>query len=203
MKTRSTFSIVIALLLSIAAVTFAQTANDSIKVKTTKQARLTDKDQKQSKDQVKDKTKDAVKEQKKDKIKDQTKDATKDQVKNQNASQDRNMIQSLVNEKNRDQFKASLTEEQVKLLENTEMTRAERKTAFMNSLSDEQKALLKQQYKDQSKNTNGTGSENKAKNQTKSQQKAQAKDQSNINSGSQQKHMQQMQKVGKGSGNKN
>jgi transmembrane sensor len=76
----------------------------------------------------------------------QTESGNKEQELNQN--QDNPNDKSGGNMQNRNMFRASLTPEQISILENTKMSREEKKKAFMESLSSEQLMLLKEQNKE-------------------------------------------------------
>ncbi len=75
----------------------------------------------------------------------------------------------------KDKFRASLTTEQLGILENQQMSREEKRKAFLLSLSPEQKQLLKEQNEERARETNaGAATEGES---LKDQQKSQVREQ--------------------------
>ena len=107
----------------------------------------------------------------------------KEQVRNQERTQG----QATVNTPLKERFRASLTPEQVSILENQQMTREEKRTAFMQSLSTEQRQLLKEQNEERAKQTGPILNEN-----MKDQQKSQMREQMREGSVKENKELQQI-----------
>jgi hypothetical protein len=82
-------------------------------------------------------------------------------------------------------FKASLSPEQIKILENKEMTKAEKRKAFMESLSAEQRKLLDEQVKEGVKQTDNNLKNIIQDDDTRNQQKTHLQEQINQNSNNQ------------------
>lgn len=145
-------------------------------------------------------------EQLKTQTKSQLKDGTGEQLRTQTkeranltvSSKDAVGVQNVINVQNRNEFKASLTNEQKELLQNKTMTKAEKQEAFMKSLSQAQVTMLKTQYKN---NSGGTETVLQAKEQTKYQLKNQTKDCDGAAINCQQEQLRQAQQQ-VGSGNK-
>jgi hypothetical protein len=81
------------------------------------------------------------------------------------------LIQSMVNQQNREKFKASLTPDQLSIVDNQNTSREEKKKALTESLSAEQRAMLKDLNKDQIQKNDTIKNTSASKGQMKKQEK--------------------------------
>lgn len=106
----------------------------------------------------------------------------------------------------KDKFRASLTPQQISILENQQMSKEEKRKAFMQSLSNEQKQLLKEQNEDRAKaeaNKNGNNENEKVKDQQKSQIREQIRESSGKENKEQQRQQNRENKENRQPGEKN
>lgn len=96
----------------------------------------------------------------------------------QEKNQDQIKVQSAGNQQSNDKFKASLTSQQISILENQQMSKDEKKKAFMKSLSPEQLKLLEEQNKERSQQKAGNKQETFGKEGLKDRQKWENKENS-------------------------
>lgn len=113
----------------------------------------------------------------------------KEQVQNQEKTQG----QGTGNPPVKDKFRASLTPEQVSILENPQMSKEEKRKAFMQSLSPDQKQLLKEQNEERAKQAEANKKGATESENMKDQQKSQVREQMRENSGKENKERQQQQ----------
>lgn len=93
----------------------------------------------------------------------------------------------------RDRFKASLSPEQVNILENQQMSREERRNAFMKSLSSEQLQLLKEQNEERARQEGKDAGDAVQNQNLKEQQKTDVRQQIQENNGNESKEQQKQQ----------
>jgi hypothetical protein len=113
----------------------------------------------------------------------------KEQTQNQEKTQGQDSENSPV----KDKFRASLTPEQVSILENQQMSKEEKRKAFMQSLSPEQKQLLKEQNEERAKQAEANKKGATESENMKDQQKSQVREQMRESSGKENKEQQKQQ----------
>lgn len=116
----------------------------------------------------------------------------KEQVQNKENKQGQGIGNSPV----KDKFRASLTSGQISILENQQMSKEEKRKAFMESLSPEQKQLLKEQNEERAKKAEINKKRTTENETIKDQQKSQMHEQMRQNTGKENKGHQKQQNNG-------
>lgn len=122
---------------------------------------------------------------------DQTQVAGKEQLQDNEKSQ----AQSTGNSQGKDKFRNSLTPEQLSILENQKMSKEEKRKAFLQSLSSEQKQLLKEQTEERARQAEANKEDTPGANM-KDQMKSQVREQMQEGTGN--KNMEQQRQQNRG-----
>lgn len=122
---------------------------------------------------------------------DQTQAAGKEQIQDNEKTQ----AQGTGNSQGKDKFRNSLTPEQLKILENQQMSKEEKRKAFLQSLSSEQKQLLKEQTEERARQAEANKEETPGVNM-KDQMKSQVREQMQEGTGN--KNMEQQRQQNRG-----
>ena len=101
----------------------------------------------------------------------------------------------------KDKFRRSLTPEQISILEDTKMSREEKKKAFMESLSPEQRKLLQEEYNQRAGQNGGNKTGQGTGDNPNEQQKVQTKEQIRANAGRENREQNQQNLENKGNPN--
>lgn len=101
--------------------------------------------------------------------------------------------QPAANQQGKDKFRASLTPEQISILENQQMGKDEKRKAFMQSLSPEQRQLLDEQNRERSRQAESAKPEPGKNEEIKEQQKMQTQQQMQNNTQNREQQKQQTQ----------
>jgi hypothetical protein len=113
----------------------------------------------------------------------------------QNQYQENEGGQSAVTQQNQNKFRASLTPDQVSILENKQMSNEEKRNAFMQSLSSEQRILLNEQNKERAQQVEKNKNESANEESIKEQQKLQLRRQSEGSTGKETRMQQRQQNL--------
>jgi hypothetical protein len=120
----------------------------------------------------------------------QTQAQTTDQ---QRSGQDKTTEQPASTQQGKDKFRASLTPEQISILENQQMGKDEKRKAFMQSLSPEQRQLLDEQNRERARQAGSDKPEPGKNEEVKEQQKMQTRQQMQNNTQTREQQKQQTQ----------
>jgi hypothetical protein len=120
----------------------------------------------------------------------QPQEKTKNKEQEQTRNQEKGKDQPTGNQQSKDKFQASLTPEQISILENKQMSREEKRKAFMQSLSPEQRQLLDEQNKERARQAENNKPESGNSEKMKEQQKTQMQEQLRENSEKENKEQQ-------------
>ena len=125
----------------------------------------------------------------------QKKEQAKERVRTETGSENQEKArgeqgkQETQNMNNKEKLRASLTSEQISILENQQMSREEKRKAFMESLSSEQRQWIQEQNAEQASQAEGMQNRMQDRENLKEQQKTQMHEQTRESSGDQDNEM--------------